>query len=39
MRVGTLKTEEVVREIPLKKLLNIHVARKDFIGLLIDHKI
>ncbi|PIC75980.1 flagellar biosynthesis protein FlaG [Sporosarcina sp. P19] len=32
-------TEEVVREIPPKKLLDIHAAMKDFIGLLIDHKI
>lgn len=33
------ETEEVVREIPPKKLLDIHAAMKDFIGLLIDHKI
>ena len=32
-------TEEVVREIPPKKLLDIHAAMKDFIGLLIDKKI
>ena len=32
-------TEEVVREIPPKKLLDIHAAMKDFIGLLIDRKI
>ncbi|PID23317.1 flagellar protein FlaG [Sporosarcina sp. P7] len=33
------ETEEVVREIPPKKLLDIHAAMRDFIGLLIDHKI
>lgn len=33
------ETEEVVREIPPKKLLDIHAAMKDFIGLLIDRKI
>ncbi|PIC73006.1 flagellar biosynthesis protein FlaG [Sporosarcina sp. P26b] len=33
------ETEEVIREIPPKKLLDIHAAMKDFIGLLIDKKI
>ncbi|MDV6376951.1 flagellar protein FlaG [Sporosarcina sp. GW1-11] len=33
------KTDEVVREIPPKKLLDMHAAMKDFIGLLVDHKI
>ncbi|ARD49077.1 flagellar protein FlaG [Sporosarcina sp. P33] len=32
-------TEEVVREIPPKKLLDMHAAMRDFIGLLIDQKI
>lgn len=33
------KTDEVVREIPSKKLLDIHAAILDFVGLLIDRKI
>lgn len=33
------ETEEVIREIPPKKLLDIQAAMKDFIGLLIDKKI
>ncbi|AXH98475.1 flagellar protein FlaG [Sporosarcina sp. PTS2304] len=33
------ETDEVVREIPPKKLLDMHAAMKDFIGLLVDHKI
>ncbi|MBB4824515.1 flagellar protein FlaG [Sporosarcina luteola] len=33
------KTDEVVREIPSKKLMDIYAAMKEFVGLLIDHKI
>lgn len=33
------RTDEVVREIPSKKLLDIHAAMKEFVGLLIDRKI
>ena len=32
-------TDEVIREIPSKKLLDIHAAMRDFVGLLIDRKI
>lgn len=33
------KTEEVVREIPSKKLMDIHAAMREFVGLLVDRKI
>ena len=33
------KTDKVVREIPSKKLMDIHAAMREFIGLLVDHKI
>ncbi|PIC62933.1 flagellar biosynthesis protein FlaG [Sporosarcina sp. P13] len=33
------ETDEVVREIPPKKLLDMHAEMKRFIGLLVDHKI
>lgn len=33
------KTEEVVREIPSKKLMDVHAEMKKFLGLLIDRKI
>lgn len=33
------KTDEVVREIPSKKLMDIHAAMREFVGLLIDRKI
>lgn len=33
------KTDEVVREIPSKKLMDMHAAMKEFVGLLIDRKI
>ncbi|MGN7387103.1 flagellar protein FlaG [Sporosarcina sp. SAFN-015] len=33
------KTDEVVREIPSKKLMDIYAAMKEFVGLLIDRKI
>lgn len=32
-------TDEVIREIPSKKLMDIHAAMKEFVGLLIDRKI
>ena len=33
------KTDEVVREIPSKKLMDIHAALREFVGLLVDRKI
>ncbi|MFS0575476.1 flagellar protein FlaG [Sporosarcina sp. 179-K 3D1 HS] len=33
------KTDEIVREIPSKKLMDIHAAMREFVGLLIDRKI
>ena len=33
------KTDEVVREIPSKKLMDMHAAMREFLGLLIDRKI
>ncbi len=33
------KTDEVIREIPSKKLMDIHAAMKEFVGLLVDRKI
>ncbi|WP_252502410.1 flagellar protein FlaG [Sporosarcina sp. Marseille-Q4943] len=33
------KTDEVVREIPSKKLMDVYAAMKEFVGLLIDRKI
>lgn len=33
------KTDEVVREVPSKKLMDIYAAMKEFVGLLIDRKI
>lgn len=32
-------TDEVIREIPSKKLLDVHAAMKEFVGLLVDQKI
>lgn len=32
-------TDEIVREIPSKKLMDIHAAMREFVGLLIDRKI
>lgn len=32
-------TNEVIREIPSKKLLDIHAAMREFVGLLVDRKI
>ncbi|KAA0966776.1 flagellar protein FlaG [Sporosarcina sp. ANT_H38] len=32
-------TDEVIREIPSKKLLDIHAAMREFVGLLVDKKI
>ena len=34
-----MKTDEVVREIPSKKLLDIHAAMREFVGLLVDRKV
>ncbi len=33
------KTDEVVKEIPSKKLMDIHAAMREFVGLLVDRKI
>lgn len=33
------KTDEIVREIPSKKLMDIHAAMREFVGMLIDRKI
>lgn len=33
------KTDEVIREIPSKKLMDIHAAMREFVGLLVDRKI
>lgn len=33
------KTEEVVREIPAKKMLDMYAAMQDFMGLFVDKKI
>lgn len=33
------KTDEVVKEIPSKKLMDIYAAMRDFMGVLVDHKI
>ncbi|GGA18533.1 hypothetical protein GCM10011384_04590 [Psychrobacillus lasiicapitis] len=33
------KTEEVVREIPAKKILDMYAAMQDFMGLFVDKKI
>lgn len=32
-------TDEVIREIPSKKLMDIHAAMREFVGLLIDRKV
>ena len=32
-------TDEVLREIPSKKLMDIHAAMREFLGLLVDRKI
>ncbi|MDI2589733.1 flagellar protein FlaG [Psychrobacillus sp. NEAU-3TGS] len=33
------KTDEVVREIPSKKLMDMYAAMRDFVGLFVDKKI
>lgn len=33
------KTNELVKEIPSKKLMDIYAAMRDFLGLMVDHKI
>lgn len=32
-------TDEVIREIPSKKLMDIHAAMREYIGLFVDRKI
>lgn len=32
-------TDEVIREIPSKKLMDIHAEMREFVGLLVDQKI
>lgn len=32
-------TNEVIKEVPSKKMLDIHAAMKEFVGLLLDRKI
>lgn len=39
VEVVNLLTDEVIREIPPKKLLDMYAAMADFMGLLIDKKI
>lgn len=34
-----MTTDEVIREIPSKKLMDIHAAMREFVGLLVDRKI
>lgn len=34
-----IETDEVVREIPSKKLMDIHADMREFVGLLVDRKI
>ncbi len=33
------KTNELVKEIPSKKLMDIYASMRDFLGLMVDHKI
>lgn len=33
------ETDEVIREVPSKKLMDIHAAMREFVGLLVDRKI
>lgn len=33
------KTDEVVREIPAKKLMDVYAAMRDFVGFFVDKKI
>ncbi|ARA98479.1 MULTISPECIES: flagellar protein FlaG [Geobacillus] len=39
VQVVDVKTQEVVREIPPKKLLDMYAAMMEFVGLLVDRKI
>lgn len=32
-------TNELIKEIPSKKLMDIYAAMRDFLGLMVDHKI
>ncbi|MBM7704478.1 flagellar protein FlaG [Metabacillus iocasae] len=38
-KVIDVKTQEVIREIPPKKLIDMYVEMNRFIGLLFDHKV
>ncbi|OXS58504.1 flagellar biosynthesis protein FlaG [Bacillus sp. DSM 27956] len=33
------RTQEIVREIPAKKMLDMHAAMTEFVGLLVDKKV
>lgn len=33
------KTNELIKEIPSKKLMDIYSAMRDFLGIMVDHKI
>lgn len=33
------KTNELVKEIPSKKLMDMYASMRDFLGLMVDHKI
>ena len=39
VKVINLKTDEVIREIPPKKMLDMYAAMAEFMGLLVDEKI
>ncbi|MDS9470333.1 flagellar protein FlaG [Sporosarcina pasteurii] len=39
VKIVNTKTDEVIREIPSKKLMDVHAALKEFVGLLVDQKI
>jgi len=39
VQVVDVNTQEVVREIPPKKLLDMYAAMMEFVGLLVDRKI
>jgi|SRR5690625_432588 len=38
VRVVNPKTDEIVREIPPKKILDIYAAMKELVGILVDEK-
>jgi flagellar protein FlaG len=33
------RTQEIVKEIPAKKMLDMHAAMTEFVGLLVDKKV